>query len=235
MCSRFYLDVESSEKLKSILEEAGRRQTAITGENTVVRGEAFPSQVIAALAMSKNGQTAAFPMEWGFHRKDGKGLIINTRSETAASSPLFRDSMRERRCLIPASWYYEWQQQDLQQNLFELSEELSPSVQIKEASLSPVRRSRNINKIKHAIRPKGQEVVYLAAIYRYEDGRKLPVCSILTREAAPDIAFIHPRMPVIFDEKTAMKWLDRNDDPAQVMAECRTDMIYQAVKEQSHD
>ena len=235
MCSRFYLDVESSEKLKSILEEAGRRQLALTGENTVVRGEAFPSQVVAALALSKSGQTAAFPMEWGFHRKDGKGLIINTRSETATSSPLFRDSMQERRCLIPASWYYEWESRNLQQSLFETSEELSPSVQIEEERLSPARRSRHIKKIKHAIRPRGQEVIFLAAIYRYEPDRRLPVCSILTRDASPDIAFIHPRMPVIFSEDNAMKWLDRKLDPTKQLVQCRMDMIYQAVKEQSHD
>lgn len=235
MCSRFYLDAEASDKLKSILEEAGRRQMALTGENTIARGEAFPSQVIAAMALSKNGQTAVFPMEWGFHRRDGKGLIINTRSETAAASPLFRDSLRDRRCLIPASWYYEWESRDLQQSLFEASEELSPSMQMEETRLSPSRNSRHIRKIKHAIRPKGQEVIYLAAIYRYESDRKLPVCSILTRDAAADIAFIHPRMPVIFSEETALKWLDRSAEPAQLMAQCRMDMISQAVKEQGHE
>ena len=235
MCSRFYLDVEASEKLKAIIAEAGRRQMALTGENTVVRGEAFPSQVVAALACGKNGQTAAFPMEWGFHRKDGKGLIINTRSETAASSPLFRDSIKERRCLIPASWYYEWETLDLQQSLFETAAELTPSVQVEDASLSPARRSRHTKKIKHAIRPQGQEVIYLAAIYRYEPERRLPVFSILTRDAAPEIAFIHPRMPIIFSEGTAMKWLERNAEPAQLMAACQMNMDSQAVKEQSHD
>lgn len=34
--------------------------------------------------------------------------MFNARSESAGSKPLFADSMRRRRCLIPAAGYYEW-------------------------------------------------------------------------------------------------------------------------------
>jgi putative SOS response-associated peptidase YedK len=47
-------------------------------------------------------------MRWGFTAFDGKPLI-NARSETALAKPTFAASMRERRCLILASGYYEWQ------------------------------------------------------------------------------------------------------------------------------
>ena len=64
-------------------------------------------------------------MRWGFrmlkrptsplHRSaDGKEhgqstlLVFNTRSEQADTKPLFADSLRERRCLIPCQAYYEW-------------------------------------------------------------------------------------------------------------------------------
>ena len=234
MCCRFFQDVESSQVLKDILAEAARRQMALTGVNTVAHGEVFPSDVIAALALSKNGCRASFPMHWGFQRRDGKGLIVNTRSETANTSPLFRDSLRTRRCLIPASWYYEWETRNLQQNLFETEAGLSSTIQIEGTRLSPARRSCNTQKIKHAIRPNRQGLIYLAAIYRYEPDQKLPVCSILTRNAAPDIVFIHPRMPVIFSEETALQWLDPQTDPVQLMAQCRMDMSSHAVKEKSH-
>lgn len=37
------------------------------------------------------------------------GMMINARSETAATRPAFRDSLTSRRCLIPADGFYEWQ------------------------------------------------------------------------------------------------------------------------------
>ena len=47
-------------------------------------------------------------MKWGYKLPDGK-LIVNARSETAAQKTMFADGMRQRRCLIPADCYYEWQ------------------------------------------------------------------------------------------------------------------------------
>ena len=39
----------------------------------------------------------------------GAAVMINARSETAASTPAFRDALKFRRCLIPADGFYEWQ------------------------------------------------------------------------------------------------------------------------------
>jgi len=52
-------------------------------------------------------------MRWGFvphwatSLSDGP-LLINARAETIAEKPAFREAARQRRCLIPASWFYEW-------------------------------------------------------------------------------------------------------------------------------
>ncbi|MGP1346841.1 MAG: SOS response-associated peptidase [Phycisphaerales bacterium] len=51
-------------------------------------------------------------MRWGFTRMKGgaaAGQVINARIETAHSLPMFRDAMAARRCLVPASGFFEWE------------------------------------------------------------------------------------------------------------------------------
>lgn len=225
MCGRFFIAEEDEDELLSqMIEEASRRQQAIVGERTVARGEILPTATVAALARGKAGGVGAFPMQWGFHRADGKGLIINTRSETALDKPMFRQSILHRRCLIPASWYFEWETRDGQQTLLEEP----PSIQIW-GDAFPGGKTKNALKIKYAIRPKSAGLMYLAGIYRYEEARKLPVFSILTREPAREIAFIHDRMPVIFSAKHRDAWLDGAADPLETMKSCERDMKFQTA------
>ena len=52
-------------------------------------------------------------MRWGFvpqwyKTPTGGPLLINARSETVADKPAFRAAVRDRRCLIVASGFYEW-------------------------------------------------------------------------------------------------------------------------------
>ena len=225
MCGRFYIAEEGEDELLSMMiEEASRRQQAIIGECAIARGEVFPSAAVAGLAMGRDGHIGAFPFLWGFHRADHKGLIINTRSETALEKPIFRASMLDRRCLIPCSWYFEWETRDGQESMLDGVS----SLQIRREGLSGGRPG-NIQKIKYAIRPQRKGLMYLAAIYRYEESQKLPVLSILTREAAKEIAFIHDRMPVIFSDSTRAEWLNRAADPRAVLNDCETKMTYRAA------
>ena len=45
---------------------------------------------------------------WGFPGFDKKRVIFNARSETALEKRTFRDSVKERRCIVPATGFYEW-------------------------------------------------------------------------------------------------------------------------------
>ena len=74
-----------------------------------------PTQpVLAAVAGDPaGGRRRLVAMRWGFlpswYRSPTDGpLIINARSETVATKPAFREAIRTRRCLIPASGFYEW-------------------------------------------------------------------------------------------------------------------------------
>lgn len=49
-------------------------------------------------------------------------------------------------------------------------------------------------------------MLYMAGVYRVENGK--PVFSILTREPAENIAFIHNRMPVILPIEAKNDWLN---------------------------
>lgn len=61
-------------------------------------------------------------------------------------------------------------------------------------------------KRKHAIRPAEGDMFYMAGLYRPEPGGA--ACTILTRSPAPEIAFIHDRMPVILPQAALADWLD---------------------------
>lgn len=97
MCGRYFADTDEREM--SIL------YSAFVGQPEVKAGEIFPTNL--APVITKHGELQA--MRWGFPRFDGKGAIINARSETAAEKAMFRYPMQYGRCLIPASWYFEWE------------------------------------------------------------------------------------------------------------------------------
>lgn len=82
--------------------KSGENQEPLRAE-----GEIFPSDVVPVLASNKAGQQRVFPMKWGFSMKTG--LLINARAETAALKQTFREAWESHRCVIPASWYFEWE------------------------------------------------------------------------------------------------------------------------------
>ncbi|MDR0916874.1 MAG: SOS response-associated peptidase [Oscillospiraceae bacterium] len=97
MCGRFYIEPDAP-SFAELLAEMSRFDAPVK-----TRGEIFPTDVAAVRT-----ERGFAPMKWGFAGFDGK-TIINARSETAREKAMFRDSMARRRCLIPASGYFEWQ------------------------------------------------------------------------------------------------------------------------------
>ena len=71
-----------------------------------------PTQM-APVILRENGRTELRPMRWGLipHWAEDEKIgskLINARSETAANKPAFREAWQSRRCLIPATGFYEW-------------------------------------------------------------------------------------------------------------------------------
>ena len=71
-----------------------------------------PTQT-APVVVRENSQTELKSMRWGLipHWADDEKIgskLINARSETAGEKSAFREAWRQRRCLIPADGFYEW-------------------------------------------------------------------------------------------------------------------------------
>lgn len=104
MCGRFYYDGDFSYKLNEILEK--EEMTTEYRALDIREGDIFPSD--KALVIHDGPSLTASFMTWGFKNPYNKGLLINARSETADEKKLFSESIRNRRCVIPASGFYEW-------------------------------------------------------------------------------------------------------------------------------
>jgi len=112
MCGRMYIEPEDpTGELHSILATL-RFKNEIEAISVKLSGEIFPSNIIPVIIEVQGSEQAAVPMKWGFPRFDSKGLIINARSETAAIKPTFRQSAKNMRCIIPVSYYFEWQSKE---------------------------------------------------------------------------------------------------------------------------
>ena len=107
MFGRFYIaEEDKAEELQRIIDLMHRKYTGNSGLK--MQGEICPTDTIATIANGQSMQQGVFAMRWGYTMPDGKPMF-NARSETAAVKPLFADGMKQRRCLIPATCYFEWE------------------------------------------------------------------------------------------------------------------------------
>ena len=185
------------------------------GKSLSMSGDLYPADIAPVLGPNKYGNMAVFPMAWGFTHKATTKPIANCRVETADSKPLWRDSWYRRRCVIPSSWYYEWE--------YPVYDEDSRSML----------EHRNTKKIKFAIQTEGSEVTYIAGLYRYEEhsGMQVPMFSILTREAEGTVRDIHERMPVILDKNSLQDWIRPDGDPSTVVEKALYNMVIETAVE----
>lgn len=105
MCGRYSLtfDDEYDREIADIVAEIGEKYH----QSDVKTGEIFPTNTAPVLIRQGCG-ISPVPCRWGFPGFRGRGVIINARAETAAEKKTFRESLFERRCVIPSSGFYEW-------------------------------------------------------------------------------------------------------------------------------
>lgn len=184
MCGRYEIYQEiRDEQLEELIRNALRTSGKICA-NMKSSGEIRPTDIAPVIAPNAlNRRIGAFPMQWGFRHPSRGMLVFNTRMETAPEKDLFAGSIDERRCLIPASRYFEWKKVDANR------------------------------KVCYAIGAADRAPLYLAGLYiRTSDEHRLPCFSILTQNAEKSIRVVHPRMPVLVPFSRAEEWLSPDTD-----------------------
>jgi putative SOS response-associated peptidase YedK len=143
-----------------------------------------PTQQVAAV-LEEGGERHLELLRWGLIPSwaDDPGIgsrMINARSETAPEKPSFRRAFRERRCLIPADGFYEWQRTNGAKQPY--------YIRMKEE------------------RPFA--LAGLWESWRDGSGPEIRSCTILTTKPNALTAEIHDRMPVILPPGSYDAWLD---------------------------
>jgi len=162
-----------------------------------------PSQMILVVRMD-NGVRVADMMRWGLippWALDPQigSRMINARAESLAEKPTFREPFRQRRCLVPADGFYEWQGRE------------------------------GKHKQPHFVHRRSGEVMAFAGIWDSwlsGDGQEIRSCAIITVDAAAALADIHNRMPAILAPSQYDLWLDpaASLEQLQVLLQPREDI-----------
>lgn len=176
MCGRYVLTA-TPEELKRLFRYAEQ-------PNFPPRYNIAPTQPIAVVT-GGSGDPRFRLVRWGFVPSwvaDPKtfSLIINARAETAPTKPSFRAAMRHRRCLVPASGFYEWCRTPEGKQPFFI-------------------RPRD-----------GGVVAFagLWETWASKDGSEIDTACILTVPANRMMASIHDRMPAVVLPADQARWLD---------------------------
>ena len=153
-------------------------------ENLEPRYNICPTEEVL-VAVSGEGGRRLLRKRWGllprWYKSPTDGpLLINARAETIAQKPAFKSSAKARRCLVPASGFYEW------------------------------KKAEDGGRDPYYIHPAEGPAFAFAGIWRdwvSPDEQELSTVAIVTCAASADMAHIHHRMPVIVAEPDFGLWL----------------------------
>lgn len=159
-----------------------------------------PMQTVRVIR-SREGERELDLARWGLVPSWAKdpsigNRMINARVETIAQKPSFRTAFAKRRCIVPASGYYEWRAgPDGKTPFF-----------IRPADSAPLPMAGLLE----AWRPS-------------PDAEWLITCSVVTTAARGDMREIHDRQPVMMRRDAWETWLDPESHPDDLFAAAAAD------------
>jgi putative SOS response-associated peptidase YedK len=149
-----------------------------------------PTQPVAIVRLDPQARTPEWThVQWGLVPSWAKdpslgAKMINARSETVAEKPAFRSAFKRRRCLAPASGFFEWQKLDKGKQPFYVTMQ---------------------DGLPFAI-------AGLWETWHSPDGSVLETCTLLTTDPNDVMEPIHNRMPVIVAREDYVQWLGDGND-----------------------
>ncbi len=185
MCGRysFFIPIEEAEQKLSV--------RSLPNEWWFPHYNAAPTQGLPVITNEFPGVIQFF--RWGLIPKWAKDAsigyeMINTRSESIAEKPAFRNIFKYKRCVVLADGYYEWQI---------LGEGQQPAQKKGKPVKKPLR-----------FHLPGNDLLLMAGLWDSWGLDNLQTFSIITCAANYDVAPYHNRMPVILSHTEAKRWLD---------------------------
>jgi putative SOS response-associated peptidase YedK len=183
MCGRYViLTEEENIEIKEIINEINERFKTENNSKPIYKsGEIFPTDNVPIITGDGTSKKVVNLFKWGFPNfKQTSGVIINARCETLEERPTFKNIFHSKRCLVPASGFYEWKKTEDKKEKYLI-------------------RTGNQELFYMA---------GLYNTFKDKNGNPFTGFVIITTEANEKMSEIHNRMPIIFERKDIENWLD---------------------------
>ncbi len=167
-----------------------------------------PTAMVPVVYENRDGERVGELMRWGLvphwaGDASGGARLNNARSEGVGDKPSFRQAIRKRRCLIPASGYYEWQLR-------------ADPAAVAAAAARPGKVAKPVKQPWYITPPEGEKFFAFAGLFEAwrpqgspDDADWLVTCSIITTAPNAALGHIHDRMPVMVEPDDWAAWLSR--------------------------
>lgn len=150
----------------------------------LARGTINPND-LAVIFCGRGGSPAMQQAKWGFEGKEG-GLVINARSESIFTKPMFSSAALYRRCLVPAETFFEWDPARNKVGFQQPGKELMYLAGLWKPA---------------------DESGKAAGRYGQEAGDDAARFVVITAPANKSVENVHDRMPLLIDEEEARAWI----------------------------